>query len=202
MYIYIYIYIYVVSHFPASTLACRCYPTQESEVMAVASSTPGAGWRWWNPCEAALHRNSKRKGPKRAKNGMMKRAEKGLKKGIYWGFIGCRIWWSDFFHIFWCSTESSEMCVFETTNSSVHFGLVQKGAHLSGHTEGPVARVICPTAGASVEATILRHDVTGMTVTRGNYTTMASVTLSSSYLVRSLQYFHKKWGLRLLTLFI
>ena len=94
------------------------------------------------------------------------------------------------------------MCVFETTNSSVHFGLVQKGAHLSGHTEGPVARVICPTAGASVEATILRHDVTGMTVTRGNYTTMASVTLSSSYLVRSLQYFHKKWGLRLLTLFI
>lgn len=39
-------------------------------------------------------------------------------------------------------------------------------------------------------------------VPRGNYTTMAPVTLSSSYLVRSLQYFHKKRRLRLLTLFI
>ena len=146
--------------------------------------------------EAALHRNSKRKGPKIG-------WWKGLKKGIFGDLL---VVGSDdlfFLHIFFVFNRVFWNMCFETTNSSVHFGLVQKGAHLCGHTEGPVARqVICRTAGDSVEATTSRHDVTGMMVTRGNYTTMASVTLSSSYLVRSLQYFHKKWGLRLLTPFI
>ena len=139
------------------------------------------------------------------------RNEKGRKsddeKGWKRAFIGdLLVVGSDdlfFLHIFFVFNRVFWNMCFETTNSSVHFGLVQKGAHLCGHTEGPVARqVICRTAGDSVEATTSRHDVTGMMVTRGNYTTMASVTLSSSYLVRSLQYFHKKWGLRLLTPFI